>query len=254
MCHADTLSRNDSAILLGEAEKYFHEANEILMKDPAKAYDLCQRAAARYEKVLLSSKFQNGKIYYNLGNIYFKMNDLGRAILAYRHSLQYNPNDVQLLQNLEYARRQRLDKFHEQEKTKILKTIFFWHYDFTPSTRQILFLILFLLFWIQALTLLWKHPFGLKITCIMTLFFLISSTLSLLITARQQIRENPGVIIAKEVIARKGDGNSYAPSFTDPLHTGTEFILLEKRTGWSEIQLPDGQSAWVPNQDIACLK
>jgi hypothetical protein len=57
---------------------------------------------------------------------------------------------------------------------------------------------------------------------------------------------DPGVITAKEVVARKGDGTMYAPTFLDPLHSGTEFQCLEERGEWLHIELADGQACWIP--------
>ncbi len=55
-----------------------------------------------------------------------------------------------------------------------------------------------------------------------------------------------GVVLAGEVVARKGDGTAYQSSFVDPLHAGTEFRLLEQRAGWYRIRLSDGRTAWIP--------
>ena len=55
-----------------------------------------------------------------------------------------------------------------------------------------------------------------------------------------------GVITADEVIARQGDGRSYEPSFKEPLHTGTEFDLLERRSGWFHIKLADDNAELIP--------
>jgi SH3-like domain-containing protein len=57
-----------------------------------------------------------------------------------------------------------------------------------------------------------------------------------------------GVVLAGEVVARKGDGTAYQSSFVDPLHAGTEFRLLEVRAGWYRIRLSDGRTAWIPSE------
>jgi len=66
------------------------------------------------------------------------------------------------------------------------------------------------------------------------------------VTQQKQIAE--GVILVEEVIARQGDGDNYPPSFKDPLHAGTEFVLLEARTSWVQIRLSDGSEGWIPDQ------
>jgi uncharacterized protein YgiM (DUF1202 family) len=55
-----------------------------------------------------------------------------------------------------------------------------------------------------------------------------------------------GVITREEVVARKGDGIAYQPSFVDPLHQGTEFTLRGERAGWYYIELSDGRRGWIP--------
>jgi len=54
------------------------------------------------------------------------------------------------------------------------------------------------------------------------------------------------VIIAKSIIARQGDGENYPQSFTEPLHAGVEFDVIEQRPNWLHIELPDGQDTWIP--------
>jgi hypothetical protein len=71
---------------------------------------------------------------------------------------------------------------------------------------------------------------------------------SLLVEATVTRRRPAGVILAEEVIARKGDGASYQPAFSEPLHAGTEFVLRESRSGWYYIELPDGRLAWIPSE------
>ena len=50
----------------------------------------------------------------------------------------------------------------------------------------------------------------------------------------------------KEVVARKGNSDTYQPAFTQPLTEGTEFELVEQRGSWMLIRLASGEDAWVP--------
>ena len=49
------------------------------------------------------------------------------------------------------------------------------------------------------------------------------------------------------MIARKGDGDTYEPSFKEPLHAGAEFKLMENRGEWYQVELADGQRCWIPS-------
>ena len=54
-----------------------------------------------------------------------------------------------------------------------------------------------------------------------------------------------GVIVAESIIARQGDGQNYPASFKEPLHSGTEFDLIERRPGWLHIRLTDDSDGWI---------
>ena len=69
---------------------------------------------------------------------------------------------------------------------------------------------------------------------------------SLAVEAAVASRQEAGVVLSQQVVARKGDGASYEPSFEDPLHAGTEFLLIETRGDWRHIELPDGRRCWIP--------
>ena len=62
-----------------------------------------------------------------------------------------------------------------------------------------------------------------------------------------------GVILADEVIARKGNSETYQPSFEAPLHTGTEFEMIEKREDWFHVSLSDGRKCWLPQHSVGLI-
>ena len=57
-------------------------------------------------------------------------------------------------------------------------------------------------------------------------------------------------VMDTSVVARKGNSASYEPSFTEPLHAGTEFNILEERSDWVHVELMDGHRSWLPNMAI----
>ena len=87
------------------------------------------------------------------------------------------------------------------------------------------------------------------ISCILIFCFLIS----VIIDSQNQSNRICGVIVNSEVVARQGDGNNYSASFKEPLHTGTEFDLLERRPGWFHIRLGDNSDGWVPRSSAQLI-
>jgi hypothetical protein len=174
------------------------------------------------------------------------MNDLGRAILNYRRALRYIPNDPNLQQNLNYARSRRLDKIEVKARTRILRTLLFWHYDFSMRTRAVLFTASFVLLWIMlAFRLFFRRASLTWIAAALGGVALLMAT-SVLAQDISTHREKPGVVVADEVTARKGDSSAYEPSFKEPLHAGAEFVLLQRRGDWLYIELMDGRRCWIP--------
>jgi hypothetical protein len=68
-----------------------------------------EEAAAKYEEIV-ASDLQNGRVYYNLGNAYFKQEKLGLAILNYERAHRLMSRDEDIKANLAYARSQIVDK------------------------------------------------------------------------------------------------------------------------------------------------
>jgi tetratricopeptide (TPR) repeat protein len=248
------LSRTEILELFHQAKDLFRQADQAASSNPELAESLYRQAAMRYESIVTKGDIQNGKLYYNIGNVYFRIKDIGRAILNYRRAQEYIPNDLNLRQSLLYARNFRKDKIDEKQETKVFKTLFFWHYDLSTKIKIIVFSILFCAIWLTAgIRLFLKQSilswglFGAVVLSIMIGGSLIAESISL-------HEEIPGVVIDNEVVARKGNNQNYAPSFTEPLHAGTEFNLLEKRENWLYIELPDSRTCWVPAKSVDLVR
>ncbi len=233
--------------LLSQANDFFRQAGETA--DKKRAEELYRKALLRYES--LSREIVNGKLYYNIANVYFRLNDPGRAIVNYRRAEQLIPDDPNLRQNLAAALDKRLDKIEPGQEDKLLHTIFFWHYDLSYQLRLWIFAVVYIIFWIIAwlyFSSILKTPRWLPV---LFLLFSLSLGASLLLDRDQQAGR--GVIVSHEVIARKGDSRSYQPSFEEPLHAGTEFTVLDERASWLHIKLADGRRCWIPNNEAELI-
>jgi tetratricopeptide (TPR) repeat protein len=252
--NASTLDAAQIADLYSQAKDLFRQANELAATAPVQAKDLYRKTAMRFERIIREGGIKNGKLYYNLGNVYFRMKDIGRAIANYRRAEQYMPNDPNLKQNLEYAREKRLDEIEEKQETKVLKTLFFWHYDLSTKARVIIFSVCFMLLWIFAgIRIFVIRPFvGWCISLAVMLSLLLAVSL---VTEEVGLRKSrPGVVISPEVVARKGNSDTYEPSFKDALHAGTEFTLIEDRDNWYHVELADSRTCWVTSKDVELVR
>jgi hypothetical protein len=230
---------------LSSAESAFRRAIELDASDPAAAADYYRRALLHYEAIT-GAGVHNGRLYYNLGNIYFRLGDIGRAILDYRRAALYIPSDPNLEQNLRYARSRRLDRIEPQQRERVFRTLFFFHYDVPTRFRFAVFLGAFVLAWAFGAAALFAGKHWVRTTIVVCALLAVVMLVSLAVERTAMARRPAGVVVAGQVVARKGDAETFQPSFTEPLHAGTEFNLVEKRPEWWYIELEDGARCWIP--------
>lgn len=238
------LSTEQLYSLFSQANEAFRQANS--MPGDPRAEKLYEKAALSYERIISEGRVKNAKLYYNLGNAYFLRENIGKAILNYRRAERLDGSDANIQKNLEFARSQRIDKIIPKTEKRILETLFFWHYDFSLRTRFILTCIFFAAFCISVTVMVWLGRTAPATAVAAIAAILMSGFLISVVTeSRRRARTVCGVITAEDVVARQGDGPSYPESFKDPLHSGTEFDLLERRRGWFHIRLADDSDGWI---------
>jgi len=253
-CLGDGLSRTEILDLFSQGKDFFRQGNEVVAADPDAARESYRKAVMRFERIVKEGGIHNGMLFYNIGNVYFRLEDIGRAILYYRRAELYIRGDLNLQQNLKYARARRLDKVEEEQKAKVLKTLFFWHYDLSTKARSMVFIACFVAVWVLASVRVFLRS-GTLGWCLAVSAILAAMFLGSLVTETALLRRRrPGVVISREVVARKGDSGTYEKSFTHPLHAGTEFTLIEDRSDWLNIGLQDGRCCWIPAKSAELVR
>ncbi len=233
--------------LFTQANQFFREANTTA-NDPDHAEKLYEKAILNYEKIISDGRIRNSKLFYNLGNAYFLKDDIGRAILNYRRAEKLDKSDTNIQKNLAFARSRRIDTVDVKTEERILETLFFWHYDFSIKTKFVVTCLCFAIVCISVTVMLWRGKSAPWIaTAAICGLLTVSFLASVVVEARTQAHRVCGVITAQQVVARQGDGPNYPESFKDPLHAGTEFDLLERRSGWFYIALSDDSDGWIPD-------
>jgi len=246
---ADTLPKEQITSLFTQANDAFRQANTAT-DDPGKAKSLYEKAVLGYEKIIREGRIENPKLYYNLANAYLLQNDLGMAILNYRKAEKLDKTNSDIQKNLAFARGRRIDKVEQKTETKIMQTLIFWHYDFSMRTKFIIACISFTIFCFTLAAAIW---FGRKalfsVIMVISAVMLLSFAGSFVVDSCNQATQSAGVIISPQVTAYQGDGPNYPASFKEPLHAGTEFVVIERRPGWFHIRLADGSDGWIPQSD-----
>ena len=231
-------------LLLEKANSMFEQA--VTGQDEQAMQGYYQQAIDAYEQ-LVTAGVRNAKLYYNLGNAYFRINDLGRAILQYRRGLQLEPGNRRLQANLQYALSRRLDQIEVKATTRrsLTARLLFWHDDLSLHAQVTLALVAFWLIWGCAIAYRFRpHASFLGGVAIAAFCFALLASSSALVHM-QNTAVRHGVIVAREAPVRKGNGDSYALQFPRPLHLGAEFEVIENRPHWLHVRLDNGATGWI---------
>ena len=78
--------------------------NETLFNQATEAYNegAYQKAVDNYLEILDNGQ-HSAELYYNLGNSYYKLNQIAPSIYYYEKALLLRPNDEEIKNNLAYA-------------------------------------------------------------------------------------------------------------------------------------------------------
>jgi tetratricopeptide (TPR) repeat protein len=209
------------------------------------------KAAAIYTQISASG-YENGNLYYNLGNVYCKQGYRGLAILNYEKARRFLPFDHDLQNNLNLA----LQGVNEGE-------INWGHVFYSTLTHLaplnwltvgssvcffifILLLIVMILFPSRVKKADSGHVIlGYKITCILVGCFLFCFAALTVLSFLDQHQE--------QAVAIKGN----APVINEPKPEGTIYFNLDEGTrvrinsvqgNWYLIKRQDGKRGWVENQ------
>lgn len=244
---AEDINTDEAEFYLQQGEESFRAGMELDSTDPEAARDHYLKAILNFERIIREGKIRNGRLYYNTGNAWFRLGDLGKAIVNYKRARLYRPNDRNIRQNLEFARSRRINRVDITERERVFKTLFFLHYDISSRIRLMIFIISSLMIWATAT--MWLFVRKSRVRALFVIFVIVSSIFltSLTVEIVGRAHKPAGVIVSGEVTARKGDAETYQQSFTEPLYSGTEFRVLEKRTDWWYIELEDGARCWIPS-------
>ncbi len=206
-------------------------------------------AVERYQ-ALVDAGVQNGRLYYNLGDAYFKLNDLGRAILNFRRAQRLLPRDSDVTANLELARAQTLDQIELEKEgafIRLVRRVIGWTTLNEAAIGALILWIVLCLLGIGAILFRERRRVFLYVSAsvaLLLLFGLITVGIRLL----DERGQPPAVIVGTEVKVRSGPGQDYLTEFT--LHAGAEVRVVEQRTDWMRIALPGDLQGWAPGDAV----
>ena len=222
----------------------------------AEAYSKSEfaKAVELYENTLNTSN-ESAKVYYNIGNCYYKMNKIAPAILNYERAILLNPGDNDARFNLEIAKLQTIDKiepigeFFLSEWIKSLQNIFGTNTWSKFGIASFLLLIgSLMLFFFTRKIILKKIGFYAGIIC---LLFTIASNCFAYNQKQKLLNRSTAIVFAPTVTIKSSPDNSGNDLFV--LHEGVKVEVLSKLGEWCEIKIADGNIGWIKSSNIEII-
>jgi tetratricopeptide (TPR) repeat protein len=241
-----SLAAPGRAVESGARERTFVRALESF--DSAKTPDDYRQAASLFES-LLSDGYQNGAVYYNLGNACVRAGDYGKAIAAYRKAKPFRPRDPYLDANLRQALLLAPGRLPEAPQAW-WKPVLFWSGWLSYPDKFAALLAAFLIgAFAAAAALLIRRK---KLYWISAAAVLAGAVLSLdAALAYSEVNNSRRGVVVHETLARKGIGRQWDPAFDQPLKEGAEFSILERNGEWVLGHFEGIGDGWLPHHAIA---
>lgn len=228
-----------SPLLLGLAlaggESEFAAANEALGRGDLAA------AEAGYRSVLAAGG-TGADVWFDLGNVLYRQDRVGEAILAWRNAQARSPRDPDVEANLDYARRKVRDALDPASPRPALAP---WQAALTPDEGLWLGGLFgglgLLLLAVRALGLsaCWPHVPWVGLGAGAGLLGLLAGAGGLAAAGLPPV----AVVLVPEVVATSDLGGG-VDLFT--LHEGAELTALEQAGAKVQVLLSDGRRGWLP--------
>lgn len=213
-----------------------------------------EKAAKLYEDVL-SSGVEAAEVYYNLGNAYFRLNQVGPAILNYEKAKKLAPNDEDILHNLELANQRTIDKIEAVPQLFIEEWKSGFRNTFTEKGWSIVTIISFTLMFVMAGLMIAGRTVRQRQLYFAVGILLLISTVVSFIMARQQytaaIHNTEAVVMSPTVTAKGSPSDAGTRLFV--IHEGTKVQIDDTNGSWVEIRLANGSVGWVPASALAFI-
>ncbi|MBO7416378.1 MAG: tetratricopeptide repeat protein [Bacteroidaceae bacterium] len=184
----------------------------------------------------------------NLGNSYFKLDEIAQAILWYERAYLLDPSDDDVKFNLELARTRTVDKVTPKNQLFIVV----WFRNLVAAldinTWAVLTLLFFFVAALMAGVFLLSRKVSLKkISFAFSLFFFVFSILSFIFASTQRsniVNRDTAIIVSPSVTVKSTPSDSGTDLFI--IHEGRKVDILDSSMKeWVEIRLEDGNTGWV---------
>lgn len=199
---------------------------------------------------------KSAKLYYNLGNAWFKQGNYPKAILNYERALRLDPSYSDARYNLEFTSNFVQDKI-EPVPEFILKSVARKVcYVMGSNAWAVIFLVLLAAALVMGLLFLLGSSVGKRragFYCGIVLLLLSAGALSFSIWQKSDSVKTDTAVVMSPVSSVKSSPSSGSSKDLFVIHEGTKVTILDEVGSWKNIALADGRQGWITSNELEVI-
>lgn len=199
---------------------------------------------------------KSAKLYYNLGNAWFKQGNYPKAILNYERALRLDPSYSDARYNLEFTSNFVQDKI-EPVPEFILKSVARKVcYVMGSNAWAVIFLVLLAAALVMGLLFLLGSSVGKRragFYCGIVLLLLSAGALSFSVWQKSDSVKTDTAIVMSPVSSVKSSPSSGSSRDLFVIHEGTKVTILDEVGSWKNIALADGRQGWITSNELEVI-
>ncbi len=225
----------DPAVLLQQASQ--HYMNQAF-----------EKAILLYEQILASGK-ESAEVYFNLGNAYYKNNQIAQSLLNYERAKLLDPANDDIEFNIRMANQFTVDNLQALPEPFFIR----WRTSVvnraTADTWAKFSLGAFFIFLIMLGTFLFSRYAWIKrLTFWSALILLVLSAFTFSFANRHKkalTHRKHAIVFCPRVAVKSAPSVSGTDLFI--IHEGLKVEITDSLNSWKEIRIPDGNKGWMPD-------
>ncbi len=240
---------NPSKALTEAQMNYLAGERTLSVEERKKSFNAALKTFLQLEKNYTPT-FGNGKLYYDIGNTFFQLEEYPEAILYYYRAQKLRPTDDKIHSNLSLAQ-SKLTLTSEKENSAF-DWLFFFHRHFSlPERLQLFSLGTFVTFLLFSLYLWFPKRFiyaAAVAALVATVPFLLSVSYTYAFSPIE-------AVMVKSSLLYRDAGEQYAKVQPEPIPSGLKVQILDLTSAgkWLKIRTDDGTVGFVPDESIRTI-
>jgi tetratricopeptide (TPR) repeat protein len=202
-------------------------------------------AIKKYESII-NSNLESAELYYNLGNCYYKTEQIHKAIYYYEKTLKYNSDFNDASENILLCQLKLIDKIDSMPEL-FYKTIFKKIKKSLSFNNWFYLTIIFI--WIVFLLSIFR-VFKRRNTFVLTNLFIVALILFFITynVSSDYTNTRSAIIYASSTNIMSAPSDKSTNLFT--LHIGTKINIKDQIGDWLNINISNGKKGWIRLSDI----